>query len=204
MRASRPGLNLWNCDSFMNSEPFMLLEPSFPHVCAKIRKQKKAKPSSPCFFIFSLITTKLAGVFSACKNWLNWKSTFKESTINAWYFLSSREKDGTTSGFHVKMCARAESCITGLKPVENSSRNSLILPRAWIAMKTRVASRTSGVDNFTVVCIQSWIHAQLCLESCSSGCWFRMKASCWSESNQYTDNIAASVWSRCLAWSASK
>mmetsp|Transcript_128723 Transcript_128723/g.372475 ORF Transcript_128723/g.372475 Transcript_128723/m.372475 type:complete len:228 (-) Transcript_128723:1109-1792(-) len=195
--ASRPGLNRWNCASFMKTEPSKLRGPSFPHIWAKMRKQKKAKPSSPCAFIFSLITTRFEGVFSAWRNWLNSKSTLKESTMSCWYLCSNLEKDGTNCGVELRICARAMSCMLGGKAVDNSSLNSLIFPRAWMAMKTRAASTTSGVESFTVFAIHVWIQAHDCFDNCSSWPWLRMKASCWSATSQYMDNIAAKVCSRC-------
>mmetsp|Transcript_67395 Transcript_67395/g.217611 ORF Transcript_67395/g.217611 Transcript_67395/m.217611 type:complete len:208 (-) Transcript_67395:130-753(-) len=176
--ASRPGRKRWNWDSSMKSEHLRLLEPSFPHIWAKMRKQKKAKPSSPCGFSFSFMTTRFAGVASACRNWLNWKSTLSESTMRCWYFRSSRAKEGTTWGLVSRMWASAMSCMCASKPGIISSRNSLIFPSAWIAMKTSVASTASSVDSFTVCAIHSWIQAQEGCESWQSCFCSLMKASC--------------------------
>mmetsp|Transcript_7440 Transcript_7440/g.21917 ORF Transcript_7440/g.21917 Transcript_7440/m.21917 type:complete len:208 (-) Transcript_7440:2036-2659(-) len=95
------------------------------------------------------------------------------------------------------MFARATSCMCASKPGAKSSLNSGILPRAWMAMKTSVASTASAEESFTVCAIHSWIQAQDCFERGCSWRWLRMKASCWSESSQKTDSMAPKVWPRC-------
>mmetsp|Transcript_27282 Transcript_27282/g.75050 ORF Transcript_27282/g.75050 Transcript_27282/m.75050 type:complete len:225 (+) Transcript_27282:1102-1776(+) len=197
-KASKPGRKRWNWDSSMNSEHFRLLLPSLPHICAKMRKQKNAKPSSLYGLSLSFMTTRFAGVASACRNWLNCRSTRSEATMRSRYFLSSRMKEGTTCGRHSRICANAMSCMwaSSFGPGTSSSRNSLILPRAWMAMKTSVASTASAVESFTVCSIHSWIQAQDCLESWQSCFCSLMKASYCLEMSQYTESMAPKVWSR--------
>lgn len=59
-------------------------------------------------------------------------------------------------------------------------------------------SRPAGPPkaSLTVFAIQAWIQAHDCFDNCSSRAWLRMKASYWSETSQYTESIAANVWSR--------
>mmetsp|Transcript_28286 Transcript_28286/g.85256 ORF Transcript_28286/g.85256 Transcript_28286/m.85256 type:complete len:304 (-) Transcript_28286:4114-5025(-) len=188
-----PGRKRRNCVSVMNREPCRPSAPNLPHICAKMRKQKKAKPSSPCGASFSLTTTKFAGTFSACKNWPNSKSTLSESIISVWYFGESRIKDGTTSGFVRKMCSKARSCLFSSKPGASSSRNSVSLPSAWMAMKVIMASTTSSVCKRTVSFIHSCTQAQDCCDKRSSTTCARTKAPSWSFSSQNTDSIAQYV-----------
>mmetsp|Transcript_16413 Transcript_16413/g.43391 ORF Transcript_16413/g.43391 Transcript_16413/m.43391 type:complete len:206 (-) Transcript_16413:437-1054(-) len=95
------------------------------------------------------------------------------------------------------MFARATSCMLASKPGASSSLNSEIFPRAWMAMKTKMASTASTEDSFTVCAIHSWIQAHDCLERGSFPDWLRMKASCWFESSQNTDSMAPKVWPCC-------
>mmetsp|Transcript_16403 Transcript_16403/g.43344 ORF Transcript_16403/g.43344 Transcript_16403/m.43344 type:complete len:292 (-) Transcript_16403:4058-4933(-) len=184
----------------MNCEPWRLLAPSLPHICTKMRKQKKAKPSSPWSLSFSLTTKRLAGVFSACRNWLNWKSTLSESMMSSRYFFGSRKNEGTTSGCVVRMCARATSWRSASNCGASSSRNSLILPRAWTAMKVSAASTASSLEcSFTPSWIHPWIHAQDCFESDSSSDWLRMNASYWPLVSQSTESMAQVV---CARWTS--
>mmetsp|Transcript_74577 Transcript_74577/g.192417 ORF Transcript_74577/g.192417 Transcript_74577/m.192417 type:complete len:292 (-) Transcript_74577:3471-4346(-) len=183
----------------MNCEPWRLLAPSLPHIWTKMRKQKKAKPSSPCGASFSLTCTRFAGTFSAWRNWLNWKSTLSESMMSVWYLPGSRLNEGTTSGCVVRMCARATSWRSASNCGASSSRNSRIFPRAWMAMKVSAASTAPSMFSLTPSWIHSWIHAQDCFDSTSSSGCVRMKASYWPPMSQSTVSIEHVVWLRCTS-----